>query len=120
MNGTDPCPKCGLPMKTHGELRRNGMGILHNPCTFRDESELTTELIGFEGWRVLAITLEEGEDGNTVEVQHRFYVGKSTGWRPIHLEIARRDSMGGSPADKRYIMVERLYERIDRRGRVKP
>ena len=26
----------------------------------------------------------------------RFYVGKSTGWKPIFLQILRRDSSGGS------------------------
>ena len=25
----------------------------------------------------------------------RFYVGKSTGWRPVYLMIPRKDSMGG-------------------------
>ena len=32
------------------------------------------------------------EDGN----KKRFYVGKSTGWKPIYLEILRRDSSGGA------------------------
>lgn len=26
----------------------------------------------------------------------RFYVGKSTGWKPIYLMILRRDSLGGA------------------------
>jgi len=26
----------------------------------------------------------------------RFYVGKSTGWRPVFLQILRRDSIGGT------------------------
>lgn len=43
----------------------------------------------------------EGLEGKRVEVvdccgeKRRFYVGKSTGWIPCHLEIARRDSKGG-------------------------
>ena len=27
----------------------------------------------------------------------RFYVGKSTGWKPCYLQIYRRDSIGGIP-----------------------
>jgi DnaJ-class molecular chaperone len=41
------------------------------------------------------------ERGERVEVREkdgtrrRFYVGKSTGWKPVYLEIARRNSSGG-------------------------
>jgi hypothetical protein len=49
--------------------------------------ELTPQLIGLEGKRVEVVT-SWGE-------RMRFYVGKSTGWMPIHLAIARRDSTGG-------------------------
>lgn len=109
MNGTDPCPRCGREMSTHGLMVKRTT----NPCGFRDESELTPDLVGLEGWRVLATRWERDEigtfigEGETV----RFYVGKSTGWKPCHLEIARRDSMGGSPADKSYVLVQRLYKR---------
>lgn len=48
----------------------------------RCNAELTPQLIGLEGYRV--------------EVNgRRFWVGKSTGWMPIHLEILRRNSSGG-------------------------
>jgi hypothetical protein len=49
--------------------------------------ELTPELTGLEGKRVEVVD-RYGE-------RRRFIVGKSTGWLPIHLEIARRNSTGG-------------------------
>lgn len=48
---------------------------------------LTPQLIGLEGKRVEVVD----SYGET----RRFQVGKSTGWLPIHLEIARRTSHGG-------------------------
>ena len=53
----------------------------------RCPAELTTQLIGLEGKRVEVID-RHGE-------HRRFQVGKSTGWMPCHLEIARRNSTGG-------------------------
>lgn len=55
----------------------------------RCPAHLTPQLIGKEGKRV-EVTAPDGE-------RRRFYVGKSTGWLPVHLEIARRDSTGGIP-----------------------
>lgn len=43
-----------------------------------------------------------GREGERVEVQtpdgevRRYYIGKSVGWMPCHLEIARKGSHGGS------------------------
>lgn len=54
---------------------------------WRSQSELTRELLGLEGRRVEVVDAY----GET----RRFYVGKSTGFIPVHLEIARRDSTGG-------------------------
>ena len=54
---------------------------------WRSSSELTPELIGLEGKRVEVIT----SWGET----QRFYVGKSTGFIPCHLEISRSNSTGG-------------------------
>ena len=54
----------------------------------RCEVDLTPQLIGLEGRRV-QVTDRDG----TVR---RFQVGKSTGWLPIHLEVARRTSTGGT------------------------
>lgn len=50
-------------------------------------ADLTPELIGKEGLRV-EVT---GPDN----YKSRFWVGKSTGWCPIHLEIRTRRSAGG-------------------------
>jgi hypothetical protein len=66
----------------------------------RDLSGLTKQLVGLEGWRVEVIT--------TYGEKRRFIVGRSTGWRPCHLEIARRDSSGGGAADSRYESVKAI------------
>lgn len=59
--------------------------------------DLSPQLIGLEGRRVEVETM----DGR----KHRFYVGKSTGWIPCHLEIARIDSTGGVGASPEYKSV---------------
>ena len=64
---------------------------------FRAKSGLSPQLIGLEGRRVEVVT----EYGET----RRFQVGKSTGWIPCHLEIARRNSSGGGAAEKQYRSV---------------
>lgn len=51
--------------------------------------ELTGALRGLEGQRV-EVTYPDGG-------KRRFWVGKSTGWMPCHLEIANRRSHGGGP-----------------------
>jgi hypothetical protein len=63
-------------------------GFAYNARTgARCDVELTRALIGLEGKRV-EIAQPDGET-------RRFWVGKSTGWAPCHLEIARRNSTGG-------------------------
>ncbi|MFN4008379.1 MAG: hypothetical protein ACK4K8_00345 [Pannonibacter sp.] len=49
---------------------------------------LESRLIGLEGTRI-QVVYPEGE-------KRRFYVGRSMGWLPVHLEIMRRNSTGGS------------------------
>jgi hypothetical protein len=66
----------------------------------RDLSGLTPELVGLEGWRVEAID-PNGE-------KRRFIVGRSTGWRPCHLEIANVRSSGGIPACRSYKSVRKI------------
>jgi len=66
----------------------------------RFSCDLTPQLIGLEGHRVSVETVYDG--------YRRFIVGKSTGWMPIHLEIARRNSSGGRSADRRYTRVTDL------------
>jgi hypothetical protein len=66
----------------------------------RDLSGLTPQLIGLERQRVEALTIY----GET----RRFIVGRSTGWRPCHLEIARRGDSGGPAAEANYAEVRLL------------
>ena len=75
----------------------------HEREALRDNSGLTPMLNGLEGWRVEVVD-DEGDK------PRRFIVGKSTGWRPCHLEIASRRSTGGGAARTRYISVRKLYK----------
>lgn len=70
----------------------------------RDNSGLHPQLVGLEGYRVQVVT----QDGATL----RFIVGKSTGWRPCHLEIARRTSHGGGPVDSRPFQSVKTLEKV--------
>lgn len=67
----------------------------------RDYSDLTEQLKGLEGWRVEVIT--------TYGEKRRFIVGRSTGWRPCHIEISRRSAFGGPSAEREYTSVRKLY-----------
>ena len=69
----------------------------------RDMSGLSPQLIGLEGWRV-EVSTRCGE-------KRRFYVGRSTGWKPCHLEIHNRRSLDGTPAAKHYAKITQLYRR---------
>jgi hypothetical protein len=69
----------------------------------RDLSGLSPQLVGLEGWRVEVVT--------TYGETRRFYVGRSTGWKPCHIEVCRRDSSGGPGAERSYASVKRLYQR---------
>lgn len=72
--------------KAYTEAMRRGLA--HNQTTgARCPADLSPRLKGLEGRRV-EVTHDDGE-------KRRFYVGKSCGWMPVHLEIARRDSIGG-------------------------
>jgi hypothetical protein len=66
----------------------------------RDLSGLSPQLKGLEGWRVQVVD----QFGHT----RRFIVGRSTGWRPCHLEVKRSNSHGGNQADSEYRSVRRL------------
>lgn len=55
--------------------------------SWKSQTGLTPQLIGLEGKRVEVIT----SYGET----ERFWVGRSTGWVPCHLEIKTRRSSGG-------------------------
>ena len=68
----------------------------------RSDAGLTPQLMGLEGWRVEVVT----DYGET----ERFIVGRSTVWRPCHIELARRNSSGGIGAARHYVSVRRLYK----------
>lgn len=68
----------------------------------KDLSDLTKQLEGLEGWRV--------EVETTYGETRRFIVGRSTGIKPIHLEVKTRRSLGGMGAEKEYIRVTKLYQ----------
>jgi len=64
----------------------------------RDNSALTSQLKGFEGCRVEVID-NYGE-------RRRFWVRKSTGWQPVHIECKLINSSGGTSADRSYQSVK--------------
>lgn len=70
-------------------------------ATMRSDANLTPQLIGLEGWHVEVVT--------TYGETRRFYVGRSTGWIPCHIEIHNRHSMDGPSAEKTYASVRKLY-----------
>jgi len=59
----------------------------HQRTGRRARGLLESQLIGLEGKRVEVI--------DQWDKKHRFIVGKSTGWMPIHLQISRRGAHGG-------------------------
>jgi hypothetical protein len=63
----------------------------------RDMSGLCPQLKGLEGARVEVVD----NDGT----KRRFNVGRSTGWRPCHLEIHNARSIGGGAAMSSYRSV---------------
>jgi hypothetical protein len=69
----------------------------------RDLSGLSHQLVGLEGCRV--------EVETTYNETRRFQVGRSTGWRPCHLELANRASSGGVSADHVYKSVRVIRRR---------
>ena len=67
------------------------------------EPAMPAQLTPFLGCRVEV----EDYDGET----RRFIVGRSTGWKPIYLEIKTRRSSGGFGADSRgYKRIVELYK----------
>ena len=67
----------------------------------RDLSGLTEQLVGLEGSRVEVIDAPGDRP-------RRFTVGRSTGWRPCHLELASARSTGGGSARQAYAKVRRV------------
>ena len=63
----------------------------------RDLSDLSPQLCGYEGARVEVVD-KWGQ-------KRRFWVGRSTGWKPCHLEVKTIRSLGGVQAAKDYQSV---------------
>ena len=80
----------------YSRIMRDGAEFSKNN-NLRCESELSPQLQGLESKRVEVVT--------TYGETRRFYVGKSTGWMPCHLEIAKSNSSGGPAAEKEYTSV---------------
>ena len=59
----------------------------HNRTRYRFRFDLTPQLVGLEGKRV-EVEMQGGE-------RRRFWVSRSTGWCPIHLEVHSTRSHGG-------------------------
>lgn len=74
----------------------------HERAKLLDLSGLSPQLTGLEGWRV--------EVETTYGEKRRFIVGRSSGWRPCHIEISRRTSSGGPAAEREYKFVRQLYK----------
>ena len=93
--GTEGLQQDDLPPDARGSMRAytayqtllDRAGAYCQRNKLRCPAELTPQLTGLEGKRVEVVD-RHGE-------RRRFIVGKSTGWLPIHLEIARRNSSGG-------------------------
>lgn len=63
----------------------------------RDLNGLNPQLKGYEGRRV-EVTYSDG-------TSERFWVGRSTGWRPCHLAVKTTRSTGGGMASGPYAAV---------------
>lgn len=87
------------PLKDMTQAKWNAMTPAERDAV-RDNSCMTPQLHGLEGWRVEVVT-KYGE-------KRRFIVGRSTGWRPIHLEIKTSRSTGGGPAESEYALVTKI------------
>lgn len=74
----------------------------------RDNSDLTPQLIGLEGWRVEVTCVKCEQDYALKTEKRRFIVGRSTGWKPYHLEISRKSAFDGRPALASYDSVRKI------------
>ena len=79
----------------------------HERAKVRDLNGLVPELVGLEGWRVeLGYHYPDGTMWS-----ERGIISRSTGWRPCHILLKRRDSLGGvGISGDRLVKVRRLYK----------
>lgn len=95
---------CKNPLEGMTQAKWDALSVSQREA-IRDYSGLTKQLLACEGWRVEVVD-HELSGGMT----RRFIVGRSTGWRPCHLEISRRNARGGGCACKSYQSVRKLYK----------
>jgi hypothetical protein len=85
------------------DLRVILMDQLKAVCAEQGEQaifNLSPQLLGLEGWRVQALT--------KYNETRRFIVGRSSGWAPCHIELARSNSNDGPAAEREYESVRTL------------
>lgn len=82
-----PCEKGTREAYDYYQILLNTARDWNHVAGYRFQYELEPRLMGLEGKRVEV----KDKDGN----KRRFIVGKSTGFIPVHLEIANRRSSGG-------------------------
>lgn len=93
--GQAPYPEIGTQEHYAAYCEAMAQGAAHNRATGeRCPAELSPALKGLEGKRV-EVAYPDGEGGI---YRTRFWVGRSTGWLPIHLEIKTGRSSGGCGA----------------------
>jgi hypothetical protein len=87
-----PTPTNEQPVGTVGRYRQYEQLLYTAEQICRERSircdiDLTPQLIGLEGKRVEVV--------DCYGKKRRFYVGKSMGWMPCHLEISRHNDISG-------------------------
>ena len=81
------------------ELMRRGQ-VYANASRKCCPGNLSPQLIGLEGCRV-RVTTDDGEE-------RCFWVAKTTGWMPGHLEVPRSNTAYGHPAQAHYKSVQTI------------
>lgn len=66
----------------------------------RDNSSLSPQLVGLEGWLVEVVDMEDR--------RRKFIVSRSSDWRPVHLELATKRSRSGEIAELEYKSVRKV------------
>ncbi len=99
-----PAEGRGTPRAYGAYLALMSQGSAYNQRTGRRcNGELEPQLTGLENKRV-EVTYDDGRT-------ERFWVGKSSGWMPCHLEVKRRDSSGGCAVCGPYKSVRVVSDR---------
>lgn len=101
-----PVPELGTPEHYAAYQAAVSAGWTHHRATgARCDADLIPAFKGLEGRR-LRVTLPDGET-------RAFWLGKSTGWMPCHLEINSRSSRAGMPV---YFPAGSTFEVITKAG----